>query len=245
MTLLVSNVSYAYGSVSALSNVSFELGGGVTALLGVNGAGKSTLLSICAGILPAGAGAVEILSRPLAERKSRKAALRSVAIMPQSASFPSNLTALDVVTYLGWLKGMPGAEAGRRAHESLAAVGLSKQTHKKCGSLSGGMLRRVALAQALVNAPAVILLDEPSTGLDPEQRRGMVELIRQLPSTVLLSSHVVEDVEDLAQRVIVLDGGRVVFDDTVDALTAGLAVGGRRSVVEAGFFRAIGRQVTV
>jgi ABC-2 type transport system ATP-binding protein len=94
----------------------------------------------------------------------------------------------------------------------------------------------------LVSDPDVILLDEPSTGLDPEQRRGMVELIRDLPSIVLLSSHVVEDVEDLAQRVMVLDAGRLVFDGTTAQLTDGLPEEGRRSRVEAGFFRAIGRE---
>ncbi len=103
------------------------------------------------------------------------------------------------------------------------------------------MLRRVTLAQALVSDPEVLLLDEPSTGLDPEQRRGMVDLIRDLPGTVLLSSHIVEDVEDLASRVVVLDSGRVVFDGPVTTLTEGISADGRRSAVEAGFFRAIGR----
>jgi ABC-2 type transport system ATP-binding protein len=163
--------------------------------------------------------------------------------MPQLTSFPPGLTAHDVVSYLGWLKGMSGRAASTAASECLTEVGLGSVMHRKCGSLSGGMLRRVALAQALVSGPDVVLLDEPSTGLDPEQRRGMVELIRRLSSTVLFSSHVVEDVEDLASRVVVLDGGRVVFDGTTAELTAGLAGAGRRSPVEAGFFRAIGREV--
>jgi len=242
VTLRVSEVAFTYGSVTALDDVSFELDPGVTALLGVNGAGKSTLLSVCAGILPPGTGTVEVSSRSLYSRRERRAALASVSLMPQLTSFPSNLTALDVVTYSGWLKGMPGGLAARRARECLSSVGLEARMDRKCGALSGGMIRRIALAQALVSQPAVVLLDEPSTGLDPEQRRGMVELIRGLSSTVLLSSHVVEDVEDLAQQVIILDGGRVVFRGSIAELTSGLDSTGRRSPVEAGFFRAIGRE---
>ncbi len=243
MTLRVSGVSFDYGSVSALSEVTFGVSPGVTALLGVNGAGKTTLLSVCAGILSPRTGTVQVSSRSLHSRGERREALRAVSLMPQQSSFPSNLTAHDVVSYLGWLKGMSGGRASRRATECLSAVGLEAVMHRKCGSLSGGMVRRVAFAQALVSEPEVVLLDEPSTGLDPEQRRGMVELIRGLSSTVLLSSHVVEDVEDLAGRVVVLDAGRVVFDGTTAELTKGLDDGGRRSPVEAGFFRAIGREV--
>lgn len=241
VTLQVSGISYRYGSVLALSEVTFSADPGVTALLGVNGAGKSTLLSVCAGILRAGGGTVQVSSRSLSVSAERKAALRSVALMPQTVSFPARLTAHDVVCYLGWLKGMSGRSASRRAKECLKAVGLEAVTGRPCGSLSGGMLRRVALAQALVSEPDVILLDEPSTGLDPEQRRGMVELIRGLSSTVLFSSHVVEDVDDLAHRIVVLDAGRVVFDGTPAELTDGLTADGRRSLIEAGFFRAIGR----
>lgn len=242
MTLGVSKVAFNYGSVAALTDVTFDLGPGVTALLGVNGAGKSTLLSVCAGILPPGTGTVHVSTRSLYARRERRAALGSVSLMPQVASFPSNLTAHDVVSYSGWLKGMPGGLAARRAKDSLSSVGLEAVINRKCGSLSGGMLRRVALAQALVSQPEVVLLDEPSTGLDPEQRRGMVELIRGLSSTVFLSSHVVEDVKDLARHVIVLDGGRVVFNGSVTTLTSGLTDDGIRSPVEAGFLRAIGRE---
>ena len=242
MTLQVSGVTARYGSVAALTDVTFRAEPGVTALLGVNGAGKSTLLSVCAGILSPTSGRVQASAHQLGVRKERRAALRAVALMPQVASFPPTLTAHDVVSYLGWVKGMSGRAASAAAADRLADVGLGSVMHHRCGSLSGGMQRRLALAQALVSTPEVVLLDEPSTGLDPEQRRGMVELIRGLSSTVVLSSHVVEDVEDLANRVVVLDGGRVVFDGTTAELTAGLPGNGRRSRVEAGFFRAIGRE---
>jgi len=237
--LRVEDVSFKYSGTTALSEVTFTAEPGVTALLGVNGAGKSTLMSICAGLLTPKTGAVHIASHALYSRAHRRSALAAVSLMPQATSFPANLTARDVVTYLGWLRGLSRRVASTRAAECLAAVGLHDVADRKCGSLSGGMARRLALAQALVSEPEVILLDEPSTGLDPQQRRGMVELIRALPATVLLSSHVVEDVEDLATHVIVLHGGRVVFDGTTAALTDGIEVTGRRSAVEAGFLRAI------
>lgn len=243
MTLRVSDACVSYGSTTALQGVSFDLGSGVAALLGVNGAGKSTLLSVCAGLLAPGTGTARVLSRSLYARGERRVALRSVAFMPQHVSFPSVLTAHDVVAYAGWLKGLKGSRAAERARECLAAVGLEAMTNRRCGTLSGGMTRRIALAQALVSDPDVLLLDEPSTGLDPEQRRGMVELIRSLGTTVLMSSHVVEDVADLADRVLVLDGGRLVLDGDLADLTSGLRDDGRRSAVEAGFLRAIGREV--
>ncbi|WP_432485819.1 ABC transporter ATP-binding protein [Kineococcus esterisolvens] len=242
--LQVEGISFRYTGANALSEVTFTVGPGVTALLGVNGAGKSTLMSICAGLLTPKTGAVHIASHALYSRTHRRAALAAVSLMPQATSFPANLTARDVVTYLGWLRGLPRSAASARAEECLVAVGLHEVADRKCGTFSGGMTRRLALAQALVSQPEVILLDEPSTGLDPQQRRGMVELIRALPATVLLSSHVVEDVEDLAAHVIVLDGGRVVFDGTTAALTEGIEVTGRRSAVEAGFLRAIAAEST-
>ncbi|NLT55600.1 MAG: ABC transporter ATP-binding protein [Actinomycetales bacterium] len=242
MSMRMSEISYAYGSVMALDDVSFELAPGVTALLGVNGAGKSTLLSVGAGLLAPRTGTAMVSSRSLFARRERKEALRSIAFMPQQVTFPSVLTARDVVAYSGWLKGMSGGRADRRARECLVAVGLEEKMDRKCADLSGGMIRRVALAQALVSEPEVLLLDEPSTGLDPEQRRGMVELIRGLPGTVLMSSHVVEDVADLAETVLILDEGRLVFNGTMDQLVSGLPDNGRRSPVEAGFLRAIGRK---
>jgi len=139
--------------------------------------------------------------------------------MPQWAEFPRNLSAEEVVTSIGWLKGLSGAAARHRAREVIADVGLGERMRVPLSQLSGGMLRRVALAQALVSDPQVLLLDEPSTGLDPEQRRAMVNLVRTVSaSVVMFSSHVLEDVQDVADRVIVLDEGAVVFDGTVSEM---------------------------
>lgn len=208
----------------ALRDVRLDLGAGVTALVGVNGAGKSTLLSALSGALRPTAGTVLVDGVDLYSRR-RKRALCRVALMPQHLSAPGTLTALEVVSLLGWMRGLRGKEVRTKAEQALAAVGLQDRGSSKVRELSGGMKRRVALAQALVTEPDVLLLDEPSTGLDPQQRRRMVEIINTLPGTVLFSSHVMEDVVETADRVVVLHEGRVLFDDTPTQLD-GLAPAG-------------------
>lgn len=185
---------------------------------------------------------VTVSSWSLYARAERRKALRSLAFMPQHVSFPTILTVGDVVMYSGWLKGLSAQRARTRTEECLSAVGLIALRDRRCGTLSGGMTRRLALAAALASEPEVLLLDEPTTGLDPEQRHAMVELVRGLKSAVLMSSHVVEDVADLAGDVFVIDQGRLVFNGPMTDFVAGIPEGGRRSRVEIGFLRAIGRQ---
>ena len=215
----VLDVAHSYGDRAALDGVSLTLERGTTALIGVNGSGKSTLLSILAGALEPGSGSVRVMGLDPYRFRQRRAALPHVALMPQQAAFPANMTIREVVGFIGWARGL-----GRNRARSRADV------------------VRVALAQALVSEPDVLLLDEPSTGLDPEQRRGMVSLIRELGSTVLFSSHVVEDVKDVAQRVLVLEEGRLLFSGTVgelEALAAPTADGADRagSDIEAGLMK--------
>jgi ABC-2 type transport system ATP-binding protein len=218
--LEVAALGHRYKDRVALEDVSFTLSGGVTALLGVNGAGKTTLLTAVAGGRAPSAGEVRVNGNDPYDRRQRNAALRSVALMPQAATFPGNMTALEVVEYLAWTRGVSSRSAPRLAREALETVRLGERADTKVRALSGGMVRRVALAQAIASRPDVLLLDEPSTGLDPAQRRTMVELISELGTTVLLSSHVMEDVTDVAQRVLVLSDGRLVFDGTVPELRA-------------------------
>lgn len=201
-----------------LDGLRHELGRGITALVGVNGAGKTTLLTTAAGGLRPQAGRVLVDGFDPYARHTRARALRSVALMPQAARFPGGMTALEVVEYLAWTRGSSGRTARLQAHEALGEVGLAERAGDKVRSLSGGMVRRLALAQAVATRPSVLLLDEPSTGLDPRQRRTMVELLSRLDGTVLLSSHVLEDVVDLADRVLVLHGGAFVFDGTLPEL---------------------------
>lgn len=234
-----------YGRAVAVDTVDVSLGSGIIGLVGVNGAGKSTLLTTLAGARRPDAGRVRVHGSELYGRARSRAALSRVALVPQLPHFPRSLTAREVVSYLAWMRGTPSRECDARAREALARVGLEQRTDTRMGVLSGGMQRRVALAQALASDADVLLLDEPSTGLDPRQRRTMVELLRGLAGTVLISSHVMEDVADLAHRVLVLDQGRLKYDGSLDGLRA-LAPAGtpEHRSLEAGFLSLGGGMAT-
>lgn len=218
--LSIQNLECGYGSRTVLFDVTFQLNDGVTALVGVNGAGKTSLLQAAAGGLAPRSGSVHIAGRDPYGRRERRQALVRCSLMPQDLRFPGTFTALEAVQYLAWMRGISGKAARSRAQECLEVVGLTPRADSRLRELSGGMVRRVGLAQALVSRPDVLLLDEPSTGLDPQQRRMMVDLIDGLDCCVLLSSHVMEDVGDVAGRVLVLHEGRLVFDGSVPALAA-------------------------
>lgn len=214
----VERVTHRYGDRVALDDVSLTLERGTTALIGVNGAGKSTLLQVLAGAIAPTAGDVTILGYSPYRTAERRRALATIALMPQTATFPPGMTAQEVVEHIGWLRGLSARDARTHARRALAQVGLEARFSARMKQLSGGMARRVALAQAIVAEPAVLLLDEPSTGLDPQQRRMMVDLVKGLNGTLLFSSHVIEDVLDVAGRVVVLDEGRIAFDGPLDDL---------------------------
>lgn len=204
---------YRRHATPALDGIDLNLGPGITGLVGINGAGKSTLMRIVSGGLVPTAGTVRLSDADIYDRRERRTALARVALMPQAPSYPKALTALEFVSYLTWMRGIPRVVAGQHAQESIAAVGLENMTQRKMGALSGGMVRRVWLAQALAAHADVLVLDEPSTGLDPRQRSTMVRLLsEQTEATVLLSSHILEDVAELADRVVVLHEGRIIHD---------------------------------
>lgn len=207
---------YKRNGIPAITDLEFQATAGITALLGANGAGKSTLLRILSGALRPSSGNVRIGGLEPFDRVQRPDALRHVALMPQTAAIPRRLRTHEFVAYLTWMRGVPRGEAGHRATEALERVGLADRVDARLGTLSGGMVRRVWLAQALAARTEVLLLDEPSTGLDPRQRATMVDLVREhAQGTVLLSSHLVEDVASLADRVLVLEAGSIVFDGPV------------------------------
>ncbi|GIJ49291.1 ABC transporter ATP-binding protein [Virgisporangium aliadipatigenens] len=220
-TVRAEGLSLRFGRTTALDGVSFALSDGVTGLLGPNGAGKTTLLRILATAIPADAGALHVLGNDPRGAAGRLAVRRRLGYLPQNQGFHPHFTAFEFVDYIAILKEIV---AGR--HEEvrrvLHAVGLDAQRGKKMKALSGGMRQRVGLAAALLGDPAVVILDEPTVGLDPEQRLRLRELVAHIGEgrTVLLSTHQTEDVASVCQRVIVLHQGRIRFDGEPSALAA-------------------------
>lgn len=188
-----------------------SLGPGATGLVGVNGAGKTTLLLTLAGARRPQRGTVTLDGVDVYGRDRRQVVTR-IGFMPQELDLPRELRVADALSYVSWLRGVPGRVAGAREPELLELVGLQDRRSDKVGRLSGGMRRRLVLATALVTAPDVLLLDEPTTGLDPEQRATLRSLLMHLSvaTVTVLSSHVMEDVEQMTTRIAVLDQGRVL-----------------------------------
>ncbi|MEU8181136.1 ABC transporter ATP-binding protein [Micromonospora sp. NPDC049044] len=216
-----------YGRTTALEDVSFTLRTGVTGLLGPNGAGKTTLLRIVATALPAGGGTLRVFGHDPSTSPGRLAVRRRLGYLPQDPGFHPSFTAFEFVDYVAILKELTHRTA-RHAEVArvLSAVGLADRRRSRIRTLSGGMRQRLALAAALVGDPDLVILDEPTVGLDPEQRLRFRELVADLGErrTVLLSTHQTEDVMSLCQEVVVLDRGRVRFAGTPAEL-AGLAAG--------------------
>jgi ABC-2 type transport system ATP-binding protein len=213
----VIGVEKRFVRTQALAGVTFHAGAGITGLLGPNGAGKTTLLRMIATVLAPDAGSLRMLGWDPAKADERLAIRRRLGYMPQEPGFHRNFTTFEFVDYIAILKEMtdrrPRHDEVRRV---LAIVGLERVMSKKIKALSGGMRRRVALAQSLLGDPDLLVLDEPTAGLDPEQRLRFRELIseRAEERTVILSTHQTEDVTALSPRVIVLHEGRALFDGT-------------------------------
>jgi ABC-2 type transport system ATP-binding protein len=213
------NVSRRYGDVLALDHLSLDVPAGqLVGLLGPNGAGKSTLVNLFTGLRRPSDGTVELCGRD-----PRHAAARvALGVTPQETGLPSSLRVGEVVDYT-------------RAHypdplprdEVLARFGLTELVRRQTGGLSGGQKRRLAVALAFVGRPRIVFLDEPTTGLDVEARRSLWDAVREFHAdggTVVLTSHYLEEVEALAQRVVVIGGGRVLADDTVSAVRGLVAI---------------------
>ena len=214
-TVAARALTLRYARTLALDGVSLTMHDGVTGLLGPNGAGKTTLLRIVATALWPDKGELSVLGHDPRSAAGLLAVRRRLGYLPQSPGFHPNFTAFAFVDYVAILKEL--THRGRRHEEVrrvLGVVGLDAHRGKKIKTLSGGMRQRVALAAALVGDPDLLVLDEPTVGLDPEQRLRFRELIAELGErrTVLLSTHQTEDVMTLCRRVVVLDRGRVLFE---------------------------------
>ena len=212
-----------FGRTRALDDVTFGAQPGITGLLGPNGAGKTTLLRVVATVLGLDRGEISVLGRDPSRARERLAIRRQLGYMPQEPGFHRNFTVFEFVDYVAILKEMTDrrsrhAEVGR----VIGLTGLDKVAHRKIKTLSGGMRRRVALAQALLGEPRLLILDEPTAGLDPEQRLRFREVMSRLgeESTILLSTHQTEDVAALCPRVVVMNRGRTLFEGTPRDLAA-------------------------
>lgn len=215
----VRGLGFNYGATPALSDVSFDLQAGVTALVGVNGAGKTTLLHLLATRTSPHSGTIGFASghqMPGTAGRELSALRRQVSLAPQELEVPRHLRVEDFMRYMAWARAVVPAERGRQISDALDAVDLGSRRHARVGTLSGGMRRRLNLAQALLNEPRLVLLDEPFAGLDPEQRASLRDRIGALDpgAAVVISSHELQDVGLIAARVLMLDGGRIVFDGT-------------------------------
>ncbi len=223
MTVSISlrDVGRRYGSAWALTDIDLDLGPGVTGLLGPNGAGKTTLLRLLATALTPSQGSISVLGLDPADPAQRTGIRRGLGYLPQEIGFPRGFTAFAFVDYIALLKEWT-QPAARHAEvrRVLDLVGLSGLGAKRIRAMSGGQRRRVALAQALLGSPPVLILDEPTTGVDPEQRVTLRNVLAEIARTsiVVLSTHQTEDVAALCERVIVLDHGRVRYDGPVTDL---------------------------
>ena len=222
--LKVDGVSYRYrdAAVPALQDVSLTLpSGGIYGLLGPNGAGKTTLISLLAGLLTVADGNISLNGQPLAE--ARAANPRAIALVPQDYAFYPMLTVAENLAFFAGALGLARDERRQQIDTAIAFARLEQVTGKRAEQLSGGLRRRLNLAIGLLGRPQLLLLDEPTVGVDPQSRSFLLESIAALPAagtTVLYTRHYMEEVEAICQRVAILDQGRVLSEGTLDDLLA-------------------------
>ena len=213
-----------FGSVTALDVEDMVIGTGITGLLGPNGAGKTTLLGLLLGLHQADAGSVEVFGLNPAD--AGPAVRARVGYAPEHRRLPADLRAVDFVRHIAEVHGLPTPAATTRASDALWLVGLGEERGRPLGTLSTGQLQRVKIAQAIAHDPRLIMLDEPTDGLDPTQRDAMLELIKRIGHefgiSVVLSSHLLEEVERTCDAIVVLEGGRLVAQGDIATLTGGL-----------------------
>lgn len=238
----VRGLSVGYRDRAVLRDLSFTLGRGGTTLLGVNGAGKTTLLRTLAGDLTAQSGDIAVFGTVVSASRP-EALLRRTGYLPQEVELPGRMQVRDVVAYTAWLKKVPHRQVKAAVGLWLERVGLTDRARDKVSTLSGGMRRRLSVACALVHDPDLVLLDEPTVGLDPEQRVALRRLLAGLAAErcLLVSTHQLADVEHLGRRLLVLNNGRIVFDgDAVGLAARDDGTGEGDTPLERGFAAVIG-----
>jgi ABC-2 type transport system ATP-binding protein len=222
MNVEISGLTRRFGSVTAVAGVDLRTGPGVFGLLGPNGAGKTSLLRMMATAVPPSSGRLRLLGRDPGRYGPCREIRRRLGYLPQNPGFYPGFTVTEFVEYFALLKEVPPARIRAAVAIAIDRVELGDRRKARLRTLSGGMLRRAGIAQAIVNEPELLLLDEPTAGLDPQQRVTFRALLRDLGqrATVVVSTHLVEDVAAACADVALMDRGRIVFQGTPDALAA-------------------------
>ena len=226
VALRASGLTKRYGDLTAVDGLSFEVARGeIFGFLGPNGAGKTTSLKMLCGLLRPDAGHVEIDG--VRHGPGTGASALSIGVAPQATAIWDTLTCFEQLDFMGRMYGLPGMTARRRSTELLAVLGLTEKAHKLGRTLSGGMQRRLNIALALVHRPAIVFLDEPQAGLDPQSRLLVREYILALAGsmTIILTTHDMEEAEKLSDRVCIIDRGRLLVVETVERIKARIGEG--------------------
>ncbi len=217
------DVRKSWGSTAVHEGLTFQVGHGITALLGANGAGKTTLLGMILGLHRPNHGTLRVFG--LDPSTAGPEIRRGIGYSPEHHTLPPDVRAHDLVRHIAELHGLPHRDATNRSSDALWAVGLGEERFRPIGTMSTGQRQRVKLAQAIAHDPELVLLDEPTDGLDPVQRDQMLDLIRRCGTefgiNILLSSHLLEEVERVCDAAVILGGGRVVANGSIDELRGG------------------------
>jgi len=216
----LSDLTKRYRTITALRGVNLEVRRGVTGLLGPNGSGKTTLIKVLLGLLPKSSGEGEILGHTIGSNV--KAIRAQIGYMPEDDCYLAGVSGIEMMKFVAQLSGLPSFEALRRAHEILDFCGVEQERYRQVDTYSIGMRQKLKFAQSIVHDPAFLILDEPTTGLDPDERTAMLNRIRLLADkhgkTVLLSTHILPDVQAVCDDVIILAKGEVVISNSLAAL---------------------------
>jgi ABC-2 type transport system ATP-binding protein len=222
MMITIEDLTKRYAAVTALDQLSVELQPGIVGLVGSNGAGKSTLIKILLGLLPASSGGAHVLGFDVATEGAQIRQL--VGYMPEHDCLPPDVSATEFVLHMARMSGLPMAAARQRTADTLRHVGLYEERYRSIGGYSTGMKQRVKLAQALVHDPGMVLLDEPTNGLDPAGRDQMLELLRRVGTDfgipMLVTSHLLGELEQVCDHVVVIDGGRLLRSSATADVTS-------------------------
>ncbi len=210
--IATAGLTKSFPRVTAVDQLSVEIGAGVTGLIGANGAGKSTLIRLLLGLLPASSGSAQVLGLDVATDGPQIRA--QVGYMPEHDCLPPDVSATEFVVHMARMSGLPAAQARERTADTLRHTGLYEERYRPIGGYSTGMRQRVKLAQALVHDPKLVLLDEPTNGLDPAGRDDMLALVRRIGGEfgipVLVTSHLLGELERISDHVVIIDGGRLL-----------------------------------